>query len=267
MPPAQLVAEVRQALQQGPRPDVITLAGSGEPTLYEPLGELILALKDLTAIPVVLLTNGALFWKAEVRRDAVLADIIIPSLDAGDEATFQRINRPQADLSLEQVVQGLEALRKEFTGPLWLEVMLVSGLNDQEAQVRDLAREAHRIRPDRIQLNTPVRPSALGPEAIVAPDRLQAWCPWFTPRAEVIADFKGLPAPSATAVPPLAERLLDLLARRPCTVEDASQGLSVAPNEVVKALAALQARGRIQLKLQGDQTYYAAPTEGGAPWV
>lgn len=263
VPPGQLVEEVRQALLQGPLPDVITLAGSGEPTLYAPLGELILALKALTGIPVALLTNGALFWRADVRRDAAFADIVIPSLDAGNEATFQAVNLPHRDLTLEKVVQGLEAFRGEFQGSLWLEVMVISGLNSRDGQIRDIAREARRIYPDRIQLNTPVRPSRLGPEAIVALDNLQRWCSLFTPKAEVIADYKGLPCPSATSTASLAERLQNLLARRPCTVEDASQGLSAAPNEVVKALAILQDRGQIRREQQGERTFYVVPAEGG----
>jgi wyosine [tRNA(Phe)-imidazoG37] synthetase (radical SAM superfamily) len=265
LPPARLIEEIRRALVQGPLPDVITLAGSGEPTLYEPLGELIRALKALTGIPVALLTNGALFWKPEVRRDAALADLVLPSLDAGDEATFQAVNRPHPRLTLEETLQGLEAFRDEFRGSLWLEVMMVSGLNTREDQVRAIAREARRFRPDRVQLNTPVRPSRLGPEAIVAPDRLQAWCPLFTPAAEVIAAFQGTPSPTAAPTSLLAERLRELLARRPCTVEDASRGLSAAPAEVSKALAILLERGQARREPQGELTYYVVPAGGGAP--
>jgi wyosine [tRNA(Phe)-imidazoG37] synthetase (radical SAM superfamily) len=189
----------------------------------------------------------------------------MPSLDAGDEATFQAVNRPHADLSLEKVIEGLAAFRSEFAGSLWLEVMLVSRMNSQENQIRSIAREARRLRPDRIQLNTPVRPSCLGPDAIVTPDRLQAWCSLFTPTAEVIAAFKGLPSRYTAPIMPLAERLLDLLARRPCTVADASQGLSATPNEVIKALAILQDRGEVRREQQGERTFYVAPAGGGEP--
>ena len=175
VPPARLVEEIRQALVQGPLPDVITLAGSGEPTLYEPLGELIRALKTLTGIPVALLTNGALFWKPEVRRDAALADLVLPSLDAGDEATFQAVNRPHPGLTLEETLQGLEA--------------------------------------------------------------------------------RGIPSPAAAPISLLGERLRELLARRPCTVEDASRGLSVAPAEVSKVLAMLLERGQARREPQGELTY------------
>lgn len=265
VPPGRLVEEVRQALVQGPLPDVITLAGSGEPTLYEPLGELIQELKALTGIPVVLLTNGALFWKPDIRQDAALADLVLPSLDAGDEATFQIVNRPFPGLTLEEILQGLQAFRAEFTGALWLEVMLAAGLNTREDQVRAIARGARRLRPDRIQLNTPVRPSRLGPTAILPPDRLQACCSLFTPEAEVIAAYQGPCSPSEARVSSLVERLADLLARRPCTVEDLSLGLSAPPNEVVKALAFLQGRGRVRREQQGERTFYLTPPGGDGP--
>ena len=258
-----LVEEVRRALEHGPRPEVITLAGSGEPTLYRPLGGLIQALKAVTGLPVVLLTNGALFGDPALRREAALADRVLPSLDAGDEDFFRYVNRPHESLTLESVVAGLEAFRREYAGPIWLEVMVLAGLTDREPRLHLIAEQARRIRPDRIHLNTPVRPSALGPEAIVQRERLEEMCALFTPTAEVMADFAPARTARSRGEEDLQKGLLELLSRRPCTVEDAAAGLGAAPNEVVKALAVLEAAGRVESRAHGERRFYQV--QGGSP--
>lgn len=264
-PVACIVDEVRRALDRGAPPDAITLAGSGEPTLYTPLGGLIAALKAITQIPVVLLTNGALFGDADLRREAALADRVLPSLDAGDEEFFQAVNRPHDTLTLEKVVAGLEAFRAEYAGPIWLEVMVVARRTDRGLRLQRTAKQGQRIRPDRIQLNTPVRPGRLDRSAIVARERLEALCALFTPRAEVIADFEPTPGSGFEDREALQRRLLDLLARRPCTLDDAVAGLSASPNAVVKALAALQSVGLVRQKHQGPQSYFVAASERARP--
>jgi wyosine [tRNA(Phe)-imidazoG37] synthetase (radical SAM superfamily) len=262
-PVAVLVEQVRRALEKGPRPEVVTLGGSGEPTLYEPLGALIEALKAITDIPVVLLTNGALFSDAAIRNEAALADRVLPSLDAGDEEMFKAVNRPHPSLSLESVVAGLESFRREYGGPLWLEVMVLAGLSDNESPMRLIAEQARRLAPDRIHLNTPVRPSSLGTSAVASPRSLRKLSRLFTPEAEVIADFKSSRPEADLRNGGLQERLLDLLSRRPCTVEDAAAGLAAAPNEVIKALATLEASGKVAGRMHGQRRFYQV--EGDQP--
>jgi len=138
--------------------DYLTLAGSGEPTLHLGLDEIIEGAKEIIDQPIVILTNGTLFSSPKVRAEVTKADLIIPSLDAATQSTFERTNRPHPDLRIEEIIEGLVALREEFEGEIWLEVMLVKGLNDFE--VHKIAQAAKRIRPDKIQLNTVVRPPA-----------------------------------------------------------------------------------------------------------
>ena len=260
-PVAGIVEELGRALARAPAPAAITLAGSGEPTLYRPLGELITAIKRITAIPVVLLTNGALFCDAGVRREAALADRVLPSLDAGDERFFRYVNRPHDTLTLEKVVAGLEAFRAEYERPIWLEVMVVAHQTDRGLRLQRIADQARRIQPDRIQLNTPVRPARLGRSAIVARERLDRLCALFTPTAEVIADFKTAPTSESEEGGALQQRLLELLARRPCTLDESATGLAVAPHAVAKALTALRAAGLVRQRRRGKQSYFVA-TQG-----
>ncbi|MHC4592376.1 MAG: radical SAM protein, partial [Planctomycetota bacterium] len=119
-PVAEVVSEVREHLAEGVTPDYITLGGSGEPTLHRSFGEVAAQIREGTDVPIALLTNGSLLHLPEVREACTAIDLVLPSLDAGDEETFRRINRPQPTITLAQVVAGLTALRREFQGEIWL---------------------------------------------------------------------------------------------------------------------------------------------------
>jgi wyosine [tRNA(Phe)-imidazoG37] synthetase (radical SAM superfamily) len=136
----------------------ITLSGSGEPTLNLKIAELISRIKQMAAgVPVALISNASLFGDADLRGQVLQADLIVPSLDAVTEAVFQKIDRPHPGIKLEEIIEGLVLLRKEFTGKIWLEVMLVKGVNDDLRHIRKLKEVIERINPDKIQLNSPVR--------------------------------------------------------------------------------------------------------------
>lgn len=140
--------------------DCVTFSGSGEPTLNKSIGRLIRQVKDLTRLPVVLITNSSTLIHESVRRQLLLADLIIPSLDAVTQDVFARIDRPQRGLKIKDIIRSLEVLRKEFKGLIWLEIMLVRGLNDSEEYLLKMKEVIERIKPDKVQLNTCVRPPA-----------------------------------------------------------------------------------------------------------
>jgi wyosine [tRNA(Phe)-imidazoG37] synthetase (radical SAM superfamily) len=121
------------------RPDYITLSGSGEPRLYSRTGELIDHIKAMTDVPVAILTNGSLLWQAEIRSQLMNADLVVPSLDAGDETMFRVINRPHEDILFETMLEGLIEFRREFRGQYWLKVLLLSGRNAIASEVKKLA--------------------------------------------------------------------------------------------------------------------------------
>ena len=121
------------------QPDYITLSGSGEPTLYSRTGELIERIKSLTDVPVAVLTNGSLLWDADIRSQLMDADLVIPSLDAGDGAMFQAVNRPHEDISFEEMLSGLIEFCRQFRGQYWLEVMFLAGHNAIHDEAAKLA--------------------------------------------------------------------------------------------------------------------------------
>jgi wyosine [tRNA(Phe)-imidazoG37] synthetase (radical SAM superfamily) len=162
-PPEDILAEVRQVLErnQFDQIDHITFVGEGEPLLCASLGWLIRGVKALTDdIPVAVITNGSLLFMPEVREEVRPAEVVIPTLDAADEETFRRINRPWPELHIAEIIEGLVAFRQMFQGQLWVEVMLVKGVNDTEQVLTGIAGALRRIRPGQVHINVPIRPPA-----------------------------------------------------------------------------------------------------------
>lgn len=140
--------------------DYITLSGSGEPTLNTRIQELISRIKEIAPVPVAVITNASLLNIREVRQALLGADLIVPSLDAVFPEIFKRMNRPHAKINLDEVIEGLVTLKKEFPGKIWLEIMILRGVNDDLAHIRKLKEIVERINPDKIQINGPVRTTA-----------------------------------------------------------------------------------------------------------
>jgi len=140
--------------------DFITFVGDGEPTLSLDLGWLIRKVKKAVNVPIAVITNGSTLYMEDVRQELTAADVVMPSLDAGSEAVFKAVNRPHGSISFQAVVRGLMDFRKVFAGQLWLEVMLVQDVNDDDRSLRDIATILERVHPDRVYLTTPIRPPA-----------------------------------------------------------------------------------------------------------
>ena len=151
----EIISQLKEKLYL--RPNYITLSGSGEPTLFSRCGELIYQIKEITDIPVAILTNGSLFWMPEVRKSLLNADLVIPSLDAGSQHLFQYVNRPHPEIFFDEMVEGLIRFREEYTGAYWLEVFLLAGVNTPEVEIEKLKACIHSIQPDRVQANTVTR--------------------------------------------------------------------------------------------------------------
>ncbi|MGZ5423152.1 MAG: radical SAM protein [Candidatus Aminicenantales bacterium] len=255
-PPDQILAQIKAAVDSGQRIDVITFSGSGEPTLSRDIGRLIRAIKRMTRIPVAVLTNATLLTRKSVRRELAAADIVVPSLDAVPGALFRRINRPHASLDNRRIIEGLARFRDEFRGELRLEIMLVKGVNDSPAHIRALKTAVARIRPDRIELNTVVRPPAdrsARPLSAASMAKIQAQ---LGPKAEVVASFAG--RSQAPASGSLERSILATVGRRPQTAADIALALGRPPGEVVKALSSLLRRRRVGALKHGGRTYFSS---------
>ncbi len=254
VPAAVVIEELRAWLAAGNGADTITMAGSGEPTLNSDLGQIIAWTRRATTIPVALLTNGALLWDAEVRAQAARATLVKVSLSAWDQTSLEQVNRPAHGIEFGKVLEGLKRFRKEFQGTLWMEVFLVWGTNATPEDVRRIAALAAEVSPDRVQLNTAVRPPCEAYAYAVPQDRLKALAELFTPPAEVIAEYSQESSARSRAS---EADIATMLARRPCTLDQICQVFGLHRNEALKYLGKLSRTGRIRPVRQGDQVFYA----------
>jgi len=239
--------------------DFITLAGSGEPTLNLGLGRIIRAIKARSATPVAVLTNGALLYQPAVRRELAGVDVVLPSLDAAIEETWRAINRPLPEMSLAQIIEGLGALRREYPGQIWLEIMILKGLNDNEEELSALRRVIGRLAPDKVQLNTAVRPVVDDWAQPLNREEMEAVAAFLGDSAEVIASCSRT-AKAETGVSDA--RFIEMLSRRPMTAPDLAQVLGLPLDLVKGRLKRLCASGLITYSLYQEQGFYR--TQPGA---
>ncbi len=272
-----VVKELRDYLSNAPPFDFVTFSGSGEPTLNKALGKMISAVRELTEAQIAVLTNGSLLFDERVAEDLSGADVVLPSLDAASEEIFRRVNRPHESISLQKLVEGLKKFRKRFKGEIWVEVMLLSGVNDGEEHLLALARLLREVNAEKVQLNTPVRPSPVGCAAL-SESGLERALKLFLEEgvpAEIIPNVPSIPTASASSTTDAftakeqvrgvrgvewerkKSEVQALLSRRPCTVEEISTSLGLNVNEVVKYLRILESEGKLRMRKHGERTFFA----------
>lgn len=160
-PPGEILDEIL-AVARRTAPDCVRFSGRGEPTLCRDLGGLIRGFKAESAIPVAVSTNASLLYRKDVRQDLAEADVVLTSLDAGAgsgaEEIFLRLNRPHLSLDLDRVLEGLARFRREHAGRIWLETMLVAGINDGPEALERIQRAVDLLVPDRVYLLRPAHP-------------------------------------------------------------------------------------------------------------
>ncbi len=248
--------ELADYFKNNPYPDYITFSGSGEPTLNSRIGDVLHFIKTHSNVPVAVLTNGTLFYDKEVRKELLDADVVLPSLDAAEERAFRKVNRPWHKLNIPEYIQGLVDFRNEYKGKIWLEVLIIPGLNDNEENLAALREAFLKIRPDEIQLNTLDRPGAV--ENIRAATRKEL---------QHIVDYWNLPQVKIIAAAPDRKKIvsyrddtesaiLETIKRRPCTLEDLHKILGLHINEINKYLDVLEDEKKIKSVREKRGVFY-----------
>lgn len=252
-----VVEELGRFFAENPKPDYVTFSGAGEPTLNSRIGDVLQYIKKAQpGLPVAVLTNGSLLSLREVRQELLPADVVLPSLDAASEKTFRRLDRPFHSIVLADYIRGLADFRKEYSGKIWLEVMILPGYNDNEEDLRLLLEAFRKIQPDIIQLNTLDRPGTV--------ENLKPAC---REDLEKIVSFWGLANVEIIAAAPERKKvqsyrkdtetaILETIARRPCTLEDLGNILGTHINEVNKYLGVLEEDGKIETLRQDRGVFY-----------
>ena len=256
VPVQSVLDELKQKIAAGLEADTITLSGSGEPTLHSALGELIDGIGKLTDIPVAVITNSTLLSDRDVRQDCCKADVVLPSLDAGDAETFKKMNHPHPDLDFEKFAGGLVQFANEYTGKLWLEVFFCEGVNTNDISVQNIAEQIQHINPDKVQINTSVRPIVHAEAARVSEQRLCEIAARLGKSVEVITDFSKQTTAAGKQVD--MQTILETLQRRPCTLDDLCAGLGLSKEQLQPALVKLEAISKITDETIDQKKYYKA---------
>jgi wyosine [tRNA(Phe)-imidazoG37] synthetase (radical SAM superfamily) len=256
LPARDILAEVKDVIAEYPNIDCITISGSGEPTLNSKIGDIIRGIKQMTNIPVAVLTNGTLLSDPEVRKDLMDADIISPSLDAVTPEIFQQVDRPNPKLRIDNIIEGIKTFRKEYHGRMWIEILFVSGMNDQDDEVYKLKQVIDEIRPEKIHLNTVVRPPAYSIAKPTSEVRLKEIQKILGGRSEVIGIFKD--THTALLHTSDSQIILALLKRRAMTVDQMIISLEMKEEEIQTSLDQLLQGKMIKTYIYNEEKYFQA---------
>lgn len=245
VPVKEVLKELDDYLRKGPQLDYVTFSGSGEPTLYSKIGQVINHIKDnFPRYQVAVLTNGTLLGRSEVCEQLKRADVIVPSLDAASEEVFKKINRPHTSIKCSDIISGIARFRRQYRGDIRLEVFIVPGLNDTETELGLIKEAIREIRPGCVQLSSLDRP---GTENWVKPtsNREMKRIAAYLGDVEIVGHFK--PRQKVASFSKDKEQsILLTLKRRPCTAEDLKHILNLHMAEIQKYLQALLESGQIE---------------------
>ena len=162
--PSKIYSEVKNRLDtlknNNERIDYLSFVPDGEPTLDINLQKTISRLQGF-GIEIAVFTNSSLMFKEEVRSALNFADYISVKVDAADDITWRKINRPNPLLNLNEIQKGILEFRKEYKGKLVTETMLIDGINDKEDDLVKISHFISQIKPSIAYLMTPTRPTPI----------------------------------------------------------------------------------------------------------
>lgn len=251
----EVLEELHAYLKYSPKLDYITFSGSGEPTLYSRIGQVIDFIKNnYPQYSVAVLTNGTLLTQAEVRKQLEHANLVMPSLDAVSENVFQKINRPHHKLSCQEIISGLGSFRSLYSGEMHLEVFIIPGLNDTETELELLKMSINKIEPDAIQLGTLDRPGTEPWVRAATAEKMEKIASYLG-KASIIGEFRTRQEKPAV-MQDQEQAIMMTLKRRPCTAEDLAHILQLRLSEIVKYLDLLLKKGRVKCERQRRGTFY-----------
>lgn len=149
--------------------DVITFAGSGEPTLAENLGEIISEIKKLTSVEISILTNATTLHEKAVRERVLKADLVSLKLDAPDDQYLKSINQAADGVNLASIIEGIKLLKADIdeiaaasprndVPQLQMQIMFLEKFAQDEVYIEKLCKLLNEIGIFNIQINTPSRP-------------------------------------------------------------------------------------------------------------
>jgi wyosine [tRNA(Phe)-imidazoG37] synthetase (radical SAM superfamily) len=257
VPINDVLNELDHFLNQNPTLDFITFSGAGEPTLNSGIGKVITFLKErYPNFKLALLTNSTLLYNENVRNEINRIDVLLPSLDTVSEDIFKKINRPNSQLDINKIIEGLIKYRKKFKGKIWLEIFIVPEINDTEEELSLLRKTIRKINPEKIQLNTLDRPGTESWVKTATKERLEYIVNFLKPLpVEIIAKFNSRQQIKSFNKN-IENQILETIRRRPCTDKDLTEMLGIHLNELNKYLNELLNKNLIKGEIKERGTFF-----------
>lgn len=250
----EVIFQLKEALHNYKDIDFITFTGTGEPTLYKDLKKLIYEIKQITNMPVCVITNGSLLYKQEIRSNILLADVVIPSLDSGNYETFKIINQPNKDIDFYKMVDGLVEFKRVFKGEVWLEIFLLDEINDSEEEIKEISKLVDKINPDKVQLITATRHCAYKEAKSVSIKKLEGLKKYFNKPVEIP---KGKNDNTEKNKSITESDVLEAIIRQPDTAELIAAGFNADLKIVQKFLDSLVKKRKLKTeKINGKKNYF-----------
>ena len=254
----EIIYELKEALLNNKNIDYITFTGSGEPTLYKDLKKLIYEIKQITHIPVCIITNGSLFYKQEIRSNLLMADLVIPSLDAGNIDTFRLIDQPNSEIDFDKMINGLIEFKRVFKGEYWIEVFLLKDINDSEDELDDIIKIIKKIKPDRVQLITATRKTAMKQAKPLNDDELEKIKEYFENKCDVPIDVPNISDKIKGNTKKIDENdIINFLMRQPDTVHMIAISFNEDEDKVSKLLKELVENKKVKEEIVNGVASYS----------
>lgn len=245
------LAKVKKAAGQT---DYLTFVPDGEPTLDANLGKEIDLLRVL-GIPIGVITNSSLIWRDDVREELGKANWVSVKIDAVQEKDWRRINRPHKAIRLSQILDGIQAFASAFTGELVTETMLVGGINDNDAGIKEVAEFIHELQPSRAYLSIPTRPPAVRSARAPDEETLNRVYHMFQNRLKQVEYLIGYEGDAFAFTGEVERDLLSITAVHPMRKEAVSRFLSRA-GASWPVIDRLVADGRLVATSHEGHVYY-----------
>jgi wyosine [tRNA(Phe)-imidazoG37] synthetase (radical SAM superfamily) len=151
--------KVKEAASRNEKIDYLTFVPDGEPTLDINLSKNIALLKQLET-PIAVLTNASLIWREDVKEELLEADFVSLKVDAVSENLWRKIDRPDKNLKLNKVLEGIVKFAERFGGTIATETMLVDSINygDEFTRIAEFLGQLKNL--DVAYIAIPTRPPA-----------------------------------------------------------------------------------------------------------
>lgn len=249
--------------------DYITFSGTCEPTMNPELGDMIKKVKEISDIPVCVITNSSLMGKESVRQNLSDADLIIATLVSGFEDTFKTINRPTSEIKFENIINGLEKfqnLKNKGKNPkLAIEIMFIESkqnypVNTTDREIDKLIEVIQRINPDIIEILTVSRPPAENHIIPVTNKKLKEIADKFiqvigSEKVQMMSNNMKIKS-STYNHNNLVDDVYSLILRRPCTFEQVCNSLGISKTELNTVIDKLVTENKLTTIESGYEKYY-----------